>query len=491
MERPAPLRAKVLWPALLVALTGARLLLAAYVPLVPDEAYYRLWALAPAAGYLDHPPLVALCMRLGVAVAGDTAFGLRLLGPLLAGVGSVCLAWAASLWAGRAAGIRAAVLLNATLAVGLGSLVMTPDTPLVFFMAIMLLALSRLCAGGAGWLWLLAGLAAGLGLDSKYTAALPVAGVGLWLCAFPAGRRWLLTIWPWLGALLAGLVVAPVLWWNAHHHWASFLKQGGRVEDWHPARMLTFMGELVGGQVGLASPLVFVLFAGGVVLLWRRRDSFGSLLLCVILCPALVFVQHAVGARVQANWPVVIYPALALAAARWHPRWWPGAPVLGVLLTGIVVGQAVWAPLRLSPHTDVTLRQMGGWPSLAHAVDTAVPAGLPIIADEYGLAAELAFYMPRRTVLAVEPRWRLFALPHPACGTQGYLLRSHKRADQPDTHWFDVLDGPSAPVMRSRGGVVADTYVLYKVQLRCEGGENPMPDAARLPMRQPHVAAGL
>lgn len=50
--------------AALAALTLFRLMVAACVPLTPDEAYYRLWALAPAASYFDHPPMVALWIRL-------------------------------------------------------------------------------------------------------------------------------------------------------------------------------------------------------------------------------------------------------------------------------------------------------------------------------------------------------------------------------------------------------------------------------------------
>ena len=46
----------------------------------PDEAYYWVWSRALAAGYLDHPPMVALWIRAGTWIAGDTALGIRLLG---------------------------------------------------------------------------------------------------------------------------------------------------------------------------------------------------------------------------------------------------------------------------------------------------------------------------------------------------------------------------------------------------------------------------
>ena len=58
-----------LW-LLLVALTVFRLAIAACIPLAPDEAYYWVWSHALAPGYPDHPPMVALWIRLGTMLAG-------------------------------------------------------------------------------------------------------------------------------------------------------------------------------------------------------------------------------------------------------------------------------------------------------------------------------------------------------------------------------------------------------------------------------------
>ena len=91
---PHPLRP---WLLALAALTALRLLAAATLPLSGDEAYYWTWSHALAPGYLDHPPMVALWMRVGAWLAGEDALGLRLLGPLSAAAGSVLLARAAGL----------------------------------------------------------------------------------------------------------------------------------------------------------------------------------------------------------------------------------------------------------------------------------------------------------------------------------------------------------------------------------------------------------
>ena len=163
----------------------ARLLVAAATPLAPDEAYYWVWSRALAPGFPDHPPMVALWMRAGTGLAGEGALGVRLLAPLAAASGSVLLARAgADLLGDRRRGVRAAVMLNATLLFGAGAVTMTPDTPLLFFWTATLWALGRLLATGRGKWWLVAGAAVGLALDSKYTAGLLLPAILLWV----AGR---------------------------------------------------------------------------------------------------------------------------------------------------------------------------------------------------------------------------------------------------------------------------------------------------------------
>ncbi len=321
-QRPLPS-----WPFFLLALlalTAIRLWIAAQTPLSPDEAYYWVWSRALAPGYLDHPPMVALFVRLGTILAGPSVLGVRLLAPVSALIGSLLLASAAEdLFPGRRAGAWAAILLNATLLMAAGAVTMTPDTPLLLFWTATLWALARFVVTDKGGWWLLAGLFAGLALDSKYTGLLLFVGAGLWLIAVPALRAWLWR-WPvWVGTGLGFLLFAPVLAWNAGHGFASFAKQGGRSAVWHPG--LRFLGELLAGQIGLATPLVFALAVAGVVAaarrFWRERAPGDGLLLAVGALPALVFLEHAIGDRVQANWPAICYPAALIAAGRIADAW--------------------------------------------------------------------------------------------------------------------------------------------------------------------------
>ncbi len=476
------------WLAVLVLLTLLRLAVCGLAPLSPDESYYWVWSRALAPGYLDHPPMVALWIRAGTLLCGAGPLGVRLLAPVSAAVGTLLLASAAADLGDRENRARralvAAVLLNATLLLGVGSVTMTPDTPLLFFWTAALAAMGRVLATGRGAWWLLAGAALGLALDSKYTVVLSGIGLAGWLLATAAGRRWLRTPWPWLALLLALALFAPVLVWNRAHGWASFARQGGRTGDWHPARAGRYLAELVGGQLGLATPLVFVLLVLGVVnsVHEGRRGLPGPALLAwVTLLPLAVFVQHALGDRVQANWPGLLYPQAAAAAAAAAPRWWRQAAILGFAVTAPVYLQAATAPFPLPRGVDVTLQRLAGWDTLAASVGAAGPGF--VAADDYGLASELARELPDRTVLGVQPRWALFALPHGTRGAgTGLLVRSERRHDAPDRRYWSTLV-PAGELVRSRNGVVAERYRLYRVRLR-----DPLPagleaDVAQLPTR--------
>ena len=248
---------------IIAALVVLRLVAAAWTPLTFDEAYYWMWSKHLAGGYYDHPPMVAYVIRAGTIIAGDTELGVRLVSILLAIPMSFAVYQSAGiLFGGRRVAATAAILLNVTLMAAVGTLIVTPDAPLLVASSFVLFFLAKVLESGRGFWWLAVGVAVGAALLSKYTALFFGPAILIWLIAVPKLRRWLISPWPYLGGMIAFAIFSPVILWNAEHNWVSFIKQMGRarIEDFRPA----FIAELVPTQVAFATPLVFILGAMGL-----------------------------------------------------------------------------------------------------------------------------------------------------------------------------------------------------------------------------------
>src|ERR1700690_473180 len=414
-----------------VALAALRLAAAAWTPLTFDEAYYWMWSKHLAGGYYDHPPGVALVIRLGTMIAGDTALGVRLVSILLALPMSYAVYRAAViLFGGQRVAATATILLNVTLMAAVGPLIVTPDAPLLVASSLVLFFLAKVLESGRGAWWLAVGAAVGAALLSKYTALFFGPAILIWLAGVPKLRRWLLSPWPYLGGLVALLIFSPVILWNADHHWVSFIKQIGRsrVEEFNPS----FIGELIPTQIALATPLVFVLGAMGLYALVRRDGGAlapRALINAIFWTIVAYFVWHSLHARVEANWFAPVYPAFAIAAAvaahltRWEGRgqriadfclrW---ASPVGILMFALLIVQANTGVLS-GFRRDATVRSVGvGWPELAAAIEAVrVRTGAAcVLAPDYGTTSWLAFYLPKGTCV-VQPtqRIRWINLPEP------------------------------------------------------------------------------
>lgn len=399
---------------ILVAGLVVRLLFAALIPLFPDEAYYWEWSRRLAAGYFDHPPGIALLVRAGTVVGGVSSLGVRLF-PVLAGfiaaLATVGVAWRL---AGRRAALFAALIITCMPLAAAGLVLATPDAPLLATTALGLYAVVRALESplrsraSLGW-WTVAGVALGLAFCSKYTSILMPVGVVTAIAVRPGLRARFREPGPYVACIVATLIFLPVLRWNAGHDWVSFGFQihHGLASPRRPDALapLKRLGDLVGGQVGLVSPILFVLMAIAVVRELRRAASDWSFMLSVVAAFSfLFFCYSATRQRVEANWPAPAYiPAIpvlasAIPTVRWR-QWLHGGLWLAGGLSALIYLHAAFAILPLAPRKDPIARG-AGWSALANAVDVVARRAPPngatrwIGAERYQDAAELAFHLP-------------------------------------------------------------------------------------------------
>jgi len=400
----------------LVAGSLLRLVTSSLVPLTNDEAYYWEWSRRLAAGYFDHPPAIAWLVALG----GRTALGVRF-GAVLSGfLAGLALLRTARRLGGDDAALWASLIFASLPLAAVGYVLATPDAPLFCALAWTLHAVVEALASPLGsrasrqW-WAVAGATIGVAMLSKYTAVLIPAAIALSCVLYAPLRARLRESGPWIAVGIASLVLAPNLWWNAMHEWTSFAFQLGHglgaPRTVGLAAVLKRELNLVGGQAGLASPILFVLLVGAVWRALRRGDDAVARLLATVSAVVVCFFAWSATRRnVEANWPAAAWlPAMLLlsveAARRERIAWLRRGLWLGAALGIVAYADAatLLAPrMGLRPGRD-PVSQAFGWESVAAGVSGAISAAqragpadrtphrVWVAADRYQDAAQLAW----------------------------------------------------------------------------------------------------
>ena len=438
---------------LIAALTAMRLVYAGVLDLRTDEAYYWTWSKEGVLSFLDHPPGIAWLIRFGTAIFGDTNLGVRFGGIVAMLVTQLLLADIVRRVTHDARAVILVVLMpEAALYYGLLMAKVSPDTAMIPFAVAMLWSLVRLHESGNPRWWLAAGLFAGLALLSKFTAIMLLPAVVAFVLVPDWRRRWLLSPWPFLAALIAVIVFLPVLIWNAEHDWASFRFQFVRAVATHPFSFRT-VGEFIGLQFGLVGFVLLPVVLSGVTLSawrgYRTREPVAILLSTAVIVPFLYFFWKSLTLRVGDTWPMFLWPAGFAATAinlvmlpregwpDWIVRstfWWARVAVIsGIAFVVGVFFYYVAAPWNLIGRTDPVGGEAGYEQVAARAREQLQETGARWIATtDYRTYAMLRWHFNGQRAGRPDQRAR------PVSG----LWRSRHQGDQ----------GSSRPLCRARAG---------------------------------------
>ncbi len=272
-----------------------------------DETYYWVWSQKPQLSYFDHPPLVAWLFWLGhpFEMFGNAV---RWPGVLL---GHCTLILWFYIWKEldpryqeRFRNWLWIALLSPL--IGFGSLIITPDLPVIFFWSASLLFVLRALRTKEKSEYALLGLALGFGFLAKYHIVLFALFLLLYL-SFE--KKWSETSFSKIVVtLVLGLVAcSPVLIWNYQNQFESFLFQlnhGLGREGYE----FFWTWSYVLAQL-------FVLFPTTVWIALKAKPSPSQkILLYFGWGPLLFFLLSSFKGLVEVNWPIVGYPALLAVA---------------------------------------------------------------------------------------------------------------------------------------------------------------------------------
>ncbi|QNK63407.1 glycosyltransferase family 39 protein [Pedobacter sp. PAMC26386] len=382
---------------MVIAILLLRLLFIFIMGPMPQDAYYFFYSQHPALSYFDHPPMIAVILRLFTTIFGQNVIAIKLASSCVTLLTVILFYHAAKCFLGTEGATKAVLLLLSTFMVTILSLVATPDTPLLMYWVLSIYLLYQAIFKHKNSYWIWAGIAMGLAFDSKYTGIFLPAGLILFLLFSNKYRQQLISKWLWLSAALFLVMVLPVFIWNLDNNFASFKFQGtsrmNSASEMH-LQVKYFLG-LLGHQSFIIIPVLLIaIFYFVFRILKKYKFNILQLppeqlfLLCFFLPIIGSFTFLSFVCWVKLNWLMPGYLTGIILISIYIPQKWVSRQVIFSLSLHILLAvELVFYPFPV--HSDDTWY---GWEQLAQQVTTLKkehPDAFVFSADGYKTSAEL------------------------------------------------------------------------------------------------------
>ncbi len=279
---------------LILALVQSR-----YTELQDDEAYYWVYSHYLAWGYFDHPPMIALMIKIGYFLFHNE-LGVRFIAVLM---NLFSLLIIEKLLSNKNQRLFYTIVLSIAV-LQVGGFLAVPDTPLIFFTALFFWTYRLFCKSSSWKNTILLGVASLLLLYSKYHGILIIFFTLLSdLSLLKKYKTYVIGC-----IILIGFL--PHLYWQYTHGWPSI--QYHLVERNAAVYKPAFTLEYLIGQIFLPGPLAgFILLPAAF--LYKTKDRFEKALFFSMIGIYLFFLLSSYRGFVEANWTApVIVPLIVL-----------------------------------------------------------------------------------------------------------------------------------------------------------------------------------
>ncbi|WP_111323341.1 ArnT family glycosyltransferase [Algoriphagus chordae] len=416
--------------------------------LFTEEAQYWLWSRNLAWHYYSKPPLVSYLNLISTSIFGVTELAVRF-NALIFGLGTswVVYRFGTYLYSEKV-GFWASIILQAMPFWWLISTFHTTDSSLTFFWTLTIFWLYKAnMEKGTKW-WILAGLAAAVGLMAKAVMLLAFPFLFLFILQEGTiGKKWKKML---LFYLIMSIGFVPVLVWNFQHDFNTFkhlanLAGAGEATESVPfsiSEALAQFFEFLGGQLAMISifllPLAFMTIKN--VFKSRSQDKIFLILPAFLTFVGFAFLSFLT--EILVNWPIFSYVGLPILISAWvvnqSEKW--------LKIRNWAVGISICLPLILilpdftffksippiKKGEKQLFRRMSGYDPLSKRVDFLQDSlnlkDVFIFSETYHMASELSFYLK----------------DHP----QTYMLNMGARRNQ-----FDLWPGMDQFVGKNKTGI--------------------------------------
>lgn len=342
---------------LLILIIGsfiARGILAFTLQLGNDEAYYWLYSQRLQINYFDHPPVIALWIRLftfNLALEGIEGF-IRLGSVVSCALSTWMMYKTVTLLSTEKAAWYAACLYTFSFYASIVAGIFTwPDAPQMVFWTFCLWMIARICNNNTRTAWILLGIGAGCCIMSKVHGLFIPFGVALY--AIFKKREWLTRPQVYLSLFIMLGIASPILLWNIEHDFVTYRFHSERITITETAIRGDSFGREILGQVFYNNPFNVFLILSALVAVYRskaEKQAALSIYIFIGLPLAVILLLISFFRDTLPHWSGPAYVTLLpLAAIRAAEQ--PGTSFLPGLIKGSGIGYLLF---------------IIGWPAVVH-----------------------------------------------------------------------------------------------------------------------------
>ena len=472
-----------------------------------DEVYYQAYAQHLQWNYFDHPPLVALLIRLSTGnLFFQHEFFIRLGSVICAAAGTWLIFKTGELLQNQRSGWIAAMLYNTSFytSVIAGTFIL-PDAPHVLFWVASIYIMVRILQKNQNeipgtFLFVLLGICTGLCIMSKVQGVFLWFGFGGWVLFY---RRALLKS-PlfWLSAVICLVLMFPIYWWNFENHFITYHYHGARIGFWGKPDLDHVLQQVL-GSVFYNNPIHVFLYAVCLIALAGKKLNYRSdsvpLLLWLSLPLIGILLWMSIFSDTLPHWSGPAYLSLMLLASMWldeqsnktYPVRWlkvAASVYLSILILGVLCIR--FLPFRTGSSRDQKLGtgdptlDMFGWKSFAVQFESIyledirtgkMKPGSFILSDYWFPAGHLNHYLCRpydHNLLVFGPlnnihhfAWLNQRAPRFVPGSDAYFIYPSNYYGPPDPALRSVFShtGDSLIIPQFRSGIRVRNFVIYRL----------------------------
>tara|TARA_A100001011_G_scaffold235743_1_gene243738 strand:+ start:49 stop:1494 length:1446 start_codon:yes stop_codon:yes gene_type:complete len=377
--------------------------------LSPDEAQYWLWSQNLSWGYFSKPPLIAWLINLSNLIFGDSDFAVRVFSPILHGITALVIFYLSrEIVSDRVANFLSSLIWLTLPIVGVGSFLMSTDSPLMLLWTVSLLLIVKAYKAENKTKWVIAGLVSGIGVYAKYAAIYQPLGLIIFFL-IKINKNSKINLSHLTLFILSFVIISiPNIVWNIFNnfHTINHLSSNAVIDS--PSYSILGSVIFLLSQIIVMGPIIFFIFCISLLNFKNFNNIFG-LILYFVLPVFFVMVFQGFFSEANANWAATALPGISIICGYYLSK--RMSITFIALITNSIIclvvfiisftGELIFFDLKSDP-----LRKLRGWQYLSKDIVNIIDEQKTnlILVDRRGVAAELIYYLRSENIRIRVPK---------------------------------------------------------------------------------------